>query len=171
MIERLTKRIKDCVYYTKGQYEETLSAECTPSDVRNILNRLAEYEDAGIEPQNIKSLTKLLCAYGELFANFLHPSQIQELIELDKKIKSSNEFELGDTVYCIMSNGEIKETVIDTKFMGMNGYVSYSAVIPTNEPDRHEYLKFEKYEIGRTVFKDQKSAELAGGWIKDKEGK
>lgn len=170
MFERLTKRIGDHVYYTKGQYEETLPAECTPSDVRNILNRVADYEDTGIEPQNIESLTKLLCAYGELFAN-LHPSRIRKLIELDKKIKSSNEFELGDTVYCIMSNGEIKEIVIDTKFMGMNGYVSYSAVIPTNEPDRHEYLKFEKYEIGRTVFKDQKSAELAGGWIKDKEDK
>lgn len=86
MFERLTKRIGDHVYYTKGQYEETLPAECTPSDVRNILNRVADYEDTGIEPQNIESLTKLLCAYGELFAN-LHPSQIRKLIELNKKNK------------------------------------------------------------------------------------
>ena len=44
--ERLTIRIADHVYYTKGKYTETLPAECETADVRNILQRLADHEDA-----------------------------------------------------------------------------------------------------------------------------
>lgn len=44
--ERLTKRIGDYVYFTKGAYSETLPAEMTTSDVRQVLSRLASYEDA-----------------------------------------------------------------------------------------------------------------------------
>lgn len=44
---RLTKRIINHVYYTMGAYSETLPAECTPQDVRQILKRLADYEDIG----------------------------------------------------------------------------------------------------------------------------
>lgn len=43
--ERLTVRIHDKVYYTKGAYKETIPAECTTQDVREILKRLADYED------------------------------------------------------------------------------------------------------------------------------
>lgn len=170
MLERLTKRIGDHVYYTQGQYKETLPAECTSSDVRTILNRLADYEDTGFDPKNIGNLLELLCAYGTIYSN-LHPSKIRELIELDKKRKSSNEFELGDTVYCIVCNGEIKRGTIETKYMSTIGYEIYNAEIQTDEPNRHEYMKFDKDAIGRTAFKDQRSAELAGGWIKEKEDK
>ena len=51
MADRLTKRILEHVYYTKGKYKETLPSECETSDVRAILRHLAEIEDAE-EQQN-----------------------------------------------------------------------------------------------------------------------
>lgn len=44
-MNRLTKRIGSKVYYTRGAYEETIPAECETSDVRAILQKLADYED------------------------------------------------------------------------------------------------------------------------------
>ena len=55
-MERLTKRIGENVYFTQGKYESTLPAECETQDVRNILHRLAAYEDTGLEPQSVQML-------------------------------------------------------------------------------------------------------------------
>ena len=55
---RLTKRIFEHVYYTMGAYSETIPAECTPQDVREILKRLAVYEDIG----SIEEINLLLCS-------------------------------------------------------------------------------------------------------------
>jgi NTP pyrophosphatase (non-canonical NTP hydrolase) len=52
-MERFTMRIADNVYYTKGKYKETIPAECESWDVREIMKRLADYEDTGLEPQEI----------------------------------------------------------------------------------------------------------------------
>lgn len=46
MNSRLTKRIGSQVYYTKGRYAETTPAEMDTKDVRNVLCKLAEYEEA-----------------------------------------------------------------------------------------------------------------------------
>ncbi len=61
-MDRLTKRIKDSVYYTKGEYQETLPAECNSSDVRAILNCLAAYEDTGLTPDEITESRKAMSA-------------------------------------------------------------------------------------------------------------
>lgn len=59
-MERLTKRIGENVYFTQGKYESTLPAECETQDVRNILHRLAAYEDTGLEPQLVRLLVKAI---------------------------------------------------------------------------------------------------------------
>lgn len=48
---RLTAKIKrpdkeDLIVYTKGTYEDTIPAEMTNNDIRAILKKLADYEDA-----------------------------------------------------------------------------------------------------------------------------
>lgn len=58
-MERFTMRITDNVYYTKGKYEQTIPAECESWDVREILKRLADYEDTGLEPGEIKQTATL----------------------------------------------------------------------------------------------------------------
>jgi len=55
-MERFTVRFNDKVFYTKGRYPETIPAECESWDVRNILNKLAEYEDTGLTPDEINVL-------------------------------------------------------------------------------------------------------------------
>jgi hypothetical protein len=62
-MDRLTKRIGEHVYYTKGKYEETIPAECESWDVRTILQRLAEYEDTGLTPEEIAEHEEMFKAY------------------------------------------------------------------------------------------------------------
>ena len=51
-MERLTNRIiipkeeRDIVVFTQGEYIDTIPAEMTDEDIRKVLRRLAEYEDA-----------------------------------------------------------------------------------------------------------------------------
>lgn len=51
-MERLTNRIiipkeeRDIVVFTQGEYIDTIPAEMTHEDIRKVLRRLAEYEDA-----------------------------------------------------------------------------------------------------------------------------
>ena len=59
-MERLTKRIGENVYFTQGKYESTLSAECETQDVRNILHRLAAYEDTGLEPETVSKIRDIV---------------------------------------------------------------------------------------------------------------
>lgn len=64
-MDRYTARIGDSVYYTKGKQEnKTLPKECDSGDVRVILNRLAQYEDSGLEPLEIEKL-KAKCEAAE----------------------------------------------------------------------------------------------------------
>ena len=63
---RLTAKIKrpdkeDLIVYTKGTYEDTIPAEMTKNDIRAILKKLADYEDA--EEQGL--LLKLPCKVGD----------------------------------------------------------------------------------------------------------
>ena len=55
-MERLTKRIEAHVYYTQGKFEDTIPAEMVTRDIRKCLRRLADYEDTGFEPWEIKLL-------------------------------------------------------------------------------------------------------------------
>lgn len=60
IMDRVTKRIKrvdkdDLIVYTKGKYEDTIPAEMTKDDIREVLKRLAEYEDC-VEQLNLEAL-------------------------------------------------------------------------------------------------------------------
>ncbi|QUH21098.1 hypothetical protein [Alkaliphilus sp. B6464] len=53
-MDRLTKRIEDKVYYTKGKYSpETLCAEMETWEIRECMRKLADYEDTGLTPKEI----------------------------------------------------------------------------------------------------------------------
>ena len=67
MMERLTKRIpvpkeeRKVVVFTQGKYSDTIPAEMTHDDIRKVLRKLAEYEDA--EEQAL--LLRLPCKVGD----------------------------------------------------------------------------------------------------------
>lgn len=62
---RLTKRIsignEEVIVYTKGEYTNTTAGEMRSSDVREVMRKLAEYED--LEEQGL--LLKLPCKVGD----------------------------------------------------------------------------------------------------------
>ena len=64
-MERLTKRIsvenEEVIFYTKGEYFNTTAGEMKSSDVREVMRKLAEYEE--LEEQGL--LLKLPCKIGD----------------------------------------------------------------------------------------------------------
>ena len=78
MMERLTWRIGKTVYYAQGKYyKETLACECDADDVRNILQKLADYEDLNATPLEIKN------AFNEIENN---QKQMQEHLDEMKEM-------------------------------------------------------------------------------------
>lgn len=73
-MERLTRVMKinntKLVVYTKGKYEDATAAEMEYKDVRNVMRRLSEYEDTGLDPEQIQELkerdtAQLTVQYGD----------------------------------------------------------------------------------------------------------
>ena len=66
-MERLTNRIiipkeeRELVVFTQGEYIDTIPAEMAHEDIRKVLRKLAEYEDA--EEQGL--LVRLPCKVGD----------------------------------------------------------------------------------------------------------
>jgi hypothetical protein len=64
-MSRLTRRIsvenEEVIVYTKGEYTNTTAGEMRSSDVREVMKKLAEYED--LEEQGL--LKKFDCAIGD----------------------------------------------------------------------------------------------------------
>lgn len=89
-MERLTKRINDVVTYigTENEYDTGMIAAETASSVaavREILLRLAAYEDTGLEPEEIKDSctpTTVTIMAGQALG--VHPCRLRELAEADK---------------------------------------------------------------------------------------
>ena len=79
-MERLTNRIftptkeRDVVVFTQGEYIDTIPAEMTHEDIRKVLRKLAEYEDA--EEQGL--LLRLPCKIGSILYQPISNRQINE---------------------------------------------------------------------------------------------
>lgn len=60
-MERLTRKIDDKVYYSKGKYPPTtLCTEMETWEIRECMKRLAEYEDIGLTPEDIIKQQKVI---------------------------------------------------------------------------------------------------------------
>lgn len=103
-MKRLTKRIGEHVYYTKGKYDETIPAECEPHDVRKILQALADYEDTRHTPEECAA------AFAELDALKRNPpvqveAKVLELaMEWSKLKQELDVYRAGDIwkIVCFM---------------------------------------------------------------------
>ena len=59
-MERLTKKSGEMVWMKKGELclePCEVMSDCSAGDIRNLLVRIAAYEDTGLEPEEIKSLS------------------------------------------------------------------------------------------------------------------
>lgn len=79
-MKRLTRVIKvdgeSVVVYTKGKYEDTTAAEMEYKDVRNVMRRLSEYEDTGLDPEQIQELKEPILKLRERFGDALTVNQV-----------------------------------------------------------------------------------------------
>lgn len=124
---RLTAKIKrpdkeDLIVYTKGTYEDTIPAEMTKNDIRAILKKLAEYEDA--EEQGL--LLRLPCKVGDavyqITNGFISEYEITSAViypcnilfkwvhtkGIYKDLLGFNDFEIGKTVFLTREEAEAK---------------------------------------------------------------
>lgn len=102
-MSRLTRRIsvenEDVIFYTKGEYYNTTAGEMRSSDVREVMRKLAEYED--LEEQGL--LLKLPCKVGDKYFRILY-GEIYE-----------NEFNNRATMVSMLDDGAFGKTVFLTK--------------------------------------------------------
>lgn len=90
-MERLTTRVEDKVYYSKGEYPPTtLCAEMETWEVRECMKKLAEYEDLGLSPEEIKELQDQVEVLTDT-VNMLSPLMVENF-EL-KKEEREREYE------------------------------------------------------------------------------
>jgi hypothetical protein len=116
--KRLTKKIDTVVVYPYGKYEDTTAAEMTTSDIRAVMQRLAELEDK-IEDG---TLIELLCKVGDKVW-FVYKTENDELFLDEGVVRRFSIDCCGFGVYVTYKNGQthwhpiesIKEIVFFTK--------------------------------------------------------
>ena len=124
-----------------------------------IIERLAAYEDTGIEPEEIKQMCALARLNSNIFDNDFG-NHIAELIVAEQDGRCVVlPCKVGDTVYMTI-RGVVEETKVRTFFVG---HPSYNR----GEPDpRYEMIRVTNYDIplrdfGKTVFLTHEEAEAA----------
>lgn len=158
-MERLTKRINDVVTYigTKNEYDTGMIAAETASSVaavREILLRLAAYEDTGLTPEEIKAPftedTMINLAAQALGVDIGH---LRELAEADKEGRCIIQpCKVGDKLYRVFA-GEIFEHRV--------GRMKYFAIQGRWDIETYPFCPCVESSIGKTVFLSHKEAEKA----------
>lgn len=177
-MSRLTKRIsvenEDVIFYTKGEYYNTTAGEMRSSNVREVMRKLAEYEDLeemlGIPFEQMVELCKEHVPDGAKYpkrVKVLTDESVDEweqykqdkeqglLLKLPCKVRS--------TVYLVdprfaTSRRKVMECYIDE--YTVNKYGCY-AVLSGNEP----FYMFKRFtavnitDFGKTVFLTKEEAE------------
>ena len=169
-MERLTKRINDVVTYigTENEYDTGMIAAETASSVaavREILLRLAAYEDTGREPEEVTALGKLFDYALEesktLTEQLTLLKHIRELAEADKDGRVVVlPCKVGDTAYYL--NGPF---IIDFEVIGYQvderGAWCFQGEHFDEETEKTYYCDPSTDKIGQTVFLTRDEAERA----------
>ena len=172
-MERLTKRINDVVTYigTKNEYDTGMIAAETASSVaavREILLRLAAYEDTGLTPEEVTCIQK--CA-NEDKALTKCPEclddRLRELAEADKDGRLVVlPCKVGDTVYYLDRGKNIEAKVISYT-VDETGAWMFTVEIYDQKADKSYYCAMETAKIGKTVSLTREEAERAMEGRKD----
>lgn len=161
-MERLT--VKTGVYQN-GQYEIIAGMKCGV-ELKDIFDRLAAYEDTGLEPEEVRS-------QKELFDYLVFDSTPSEDIERFKRLRELAEADREGR--CVVLPCKVGDRVWFTKFMwnyakqpipaivcgiktfSSSGTFTFMALTDTNNVSR----SFINQDIGKTVFLTRAEAEAA----------
>lgn len=183
-MERLTQRTNGVVVYVGAHNEEAggqIPCEVGPQGVREILARLAEYEDTGLTPEEINDLASVreISPEAEYAINKHADSIIDRLDKLlaqtndDDRLRELAEADKEDRVVVlpavpaltprrssllhIIEDGEILEDTLYEAVVGMASDGSTNVVYETLS----EQIGFEQADVGKTVFSTREEAEKA----------
>lgn len=154
IMERLTKRVDRIAVL------ESWAIDKDPvSIIQRLCNRLAAYEDTGLEPEEIKELRELCTDEVAELARTLHKAmESGEVDHLRDLLKSEQDGRLvvlpckvGDTVYFTLLGRIIEKPVFSI--------VSFSASARIYCAGTSEYFRPE--DFGKTVFLTREEAEAA----------
>lgn len=158
-MERLTSRNEDCVSVNgHGLYHLTMT------EVVQMADRLAAYEDTGREPEEVTALGKLfdyaLKESKTLTEQLTLLKHIRELAEADKDGRCVvRPCKVGDKLYRVFA-GEIFEHRV--------GSMKYFAIQGRWDIETYPFCPCVESSIGKTIFLNHKEAEKA---LREMEGK
>lgn len=184
MMERLTRRINGVVVYVgaKNPYSTgQIPCEVEPAGVREMMDRLAAYEDTGLMPDEIKSMQ------GEHFSGLEMAKLHSALMELKKYQEADKDGRLvalpckaGDTVWA--ASGKIIKCEIEEMYLCDGGGIEYLVTFDCDGADckgcpfnrweqdcsgerycECEYgcSSFKDSDIGKTIFLTREAAKAA----------
>lgn len=171
-MERLTKRINDVVTYigTENEYDTgMISAETASSvaAVREILLRLAAYEDTGLTPEEIHKAYGELCLLESALKNYGSHERMKELAEADKAGRLAVlPCRVGEKIYYINGKYIIEVEVVGYK-VDETGAWLFIGETYNPETNRAYHCDLETERIGKNVFFTREEAEWAMEGRKD----
>lgn len=163
-MNRLTKRGSDGIFLNK--YNLSVCSGEDFYNLQSILDRLATYEDTGLEPEEIEDLKD--CIEGEegtqgTVKDLLELVQYRKLEEQGLLIKLP--CKVGDTVYFITKELDIvkgiSRKVIDEYIVTEIRGNKYNPLWYMSSSERCVHRDFHPTEIGKTVFLTREEAEKA----------
>ncbi len=173
-MKRLTKQLDDvCVYIGTGCKYNTgeIPAEIDPRNVRKVLQRLAAYENTGLEPEEIQHLLK---AWEEnetvisYVAEIGGADRLRELVQADKSGRLVVlPCKVGDLVYALWDvPSERKYVVYCSELKEVRTSIRNSRLITTYLMEPIEFRRGRRREyrdddFGKTVFLTREEAEAA----------
>ena len=119
MMERLTNRIfvpkeeQELVVFTQGKYIDTIPAEMTHEDIRKVLRKLAEYEEA--EEQGL--LLRLPCKVGTTVYNTTWWDDVTETVKVGGKTfyRTVHKHKVSKSTFSLLDIYDFGKTVFLTK--------------------------------------------------------
>ncbi len=165
-LERLTSRNEDCVSVNgHGLYHLTMT------EVVQMADRLAAYEDTGLTPEEIKApFTEDTMINLAAQALGVEPSRLRELTEADKDGRVVVlPCKVGDTVWIVGAVRKLYSAKVRTFFCG------HPSAVRGRDPDGHIHMirttecDIPMQEFGKTVFLSREEAEKTLREIQGKE--
>lgn len=162
MSERLTKRINGVVVYvgTNNPYTTgQIPCEVEPAGVREMMERLAAYEDTGLTPWEIKSMQ------GEHFSGLEMAKLHSALMELKKYQEAEKDgrvialpCKVGQRVFALLDTSKhISECEVEQ--IGLGNEIGFACIEPIGARGRKYGVSLKGF--GKTVFLTREEAEKA----------
>lgn len=161
-MERLTRRINGVVVYVgaKNPYSTgQIPCEVEPAGVREMMDRLAAYEDAWLEPREVSAIVKEWSDLCTVIGECGGIDRLRELAEADKDGRLVvRPCKVGDTLFRVFAGEILEHKVRNMRYLAIQGRWDI---------DTTPFCSYVESSIGKTIFLTREKAEKALEAMKD----